>query len=86
MGITSSGLDFKSSSTKVKDEEVAFADNLLVKTISDSSCGGFIDDLEDVPLRVVEVGRDGNDRVSEKGFKIRFHSFLHFEEEISSRD
>ena len=50
MGITSSGLDFKSFSTKVEDEEVAFTDNLLVKTTGDSSCGGLIDDLEDIPL------------------------------------
>ena len=80
MGITSGGLDFKSSSTKVEDEEVAFADNLLVETISDSSHGRFIDDSEDVPLRVIEVGRDSNDRISEKGSKIRFSSFLDFED------
>ena len=63
----------KSLSTKVKDEEAAFADNLLVKTISDSSCIGFIDDSEnvqhhhfcDLPLRVVGVGGDDNNIVSD---------------------
>ena len=55
---------------KFKDEEAAFTDNLLVDTISDSSHGWFIDDLEnvqchhfcDLPLRVIEVGGDSNDR------------------------
>ena len=38
----------KSLSTKVKDEEAAFTDNLLVKTISDSSHIEFVDDLENI--------------------------------------
>ena len=80
MGITSSGLDFESSFTKVEDKGVEFVDNLLVKTISDNSHGGFVDNLEDIPLRVVEVGRDSNDRVSEKGSKIRFSGFLDLED------
>ena len=58
-----------------------FTDNLLVKTIGDSSHSGFIDDLKDVPLRVVEVGGDGNDRVSDQGSKIRFGGFLHLEDD-----
>ena len=81
MGITSGGLDFESSSTKVEDEEVAFADNLLVETISDSSYSGFVDDLQDVPLRVIEAGMNGNDRVGDKGSKIRFSGFLHLEDD-----
>ena len=60
MGITSGGLDFEntllnseerdieSSSTKIEDEDVAFADNLLVETICDSSRRRLINDSENV--------------------------------------
>ena len=63
MGIASGGFDFEntllnteerdieSSSTKIEDKDVAFADNLLVKTICDSSHRGLIDDSENVHSR-----------------------------------
>ena len=85
--------DVESSSTEIEDEDVAFAGNLLVETIGDSGRSGFIDDSENVhprdgasifcglPLRVVEVGGDGNDRVINGGSEVRFSGFLHLEED-----
>ena len=104
MGITSGGLDFEntllnseerdieSSSTKIEDKDVAFADNLLVETICDSSRRGLIDDSENVhprdragilcslSLRVVEISRDSDDRVGDGRSQVRFGGFLHLEE------
>ena len=48
IGITSGDLDFEIASPKVQDEEAAFADNLLVNTISDSSHSGFVDDSDEI--------------------------------------
>ena len=105
MGITSSGLDLKntllngeerdieSSSSKIEDEDVSLADDLLIKAVSDGSSGGLVDDTEDVharngsgilgrlTLRVVEVRRDGNNGVVDGGAEIRLSSLLHLEED-----
>src|SRR6478609_8055938 len=62
--------NIEGATTKIKDENVALALNLLVETIGNGSSGGLVDDAEDVEagnetsvlgsltLGVVEVGRD----------------------------
>ena len=104
VSVTSSGLDFEdthfdgqkghieSSSSKIKDEHITLTLDLLVKTISNGSSSGFIDDTQDVQarncagilcglmLQVIEVGRDGDDCVVTIDAKIRFSSLLHLEE------
>lgn len=65
--------DIEGSSSEIEDEDVLLADGLLVESVSDGGGGGLVDDTEDVhsrddtsilgglTLRVVEVGRDGDD-------------------------
>ena len=83
----------KGTTAKIEDEDVALADSLLVKTIGDSSRGGFVDDSENVhsrdggsilcslPLRVIEVCGDGDDSVVNGAIsEVRFSGYLHLEE------
>src|ERR1700722_15818151 len=82
VGITGSRLDLEdtfldcqqrhieSSSSEIKNENVPLANDFLIETVSNGSCGGLVDDAKDVqprdrsrvfgglPLRVVEVCRD----------------------------
>ncbi|KUI67228.1 NAD-specific glutamate dehydrogenase [Cytospora mali] len=63
------------TTTQIEDEDVALALDLLVETVSDSGSGRLVDDTENVQasnetgvlggltLRVVEVGRNGDDSV-----------------------
>ena len=65
--------DIEGSSSEVEDEDVALASGLLVETVGDGGGGRLVDDSEDIEagngagvlgglsLRVVEVGRDGDD-------------------------
>ena len=60
VSVTSSGLDFEdthfngqkghieSSSSKIEDEHVTLALDLLVETVSNGSSSGFVDDMQDV--------------------------------------
>jgi NAD-specific glutamate dehydrogenase len=104
MAVTSDSLDLEntfydskeghiaSSSTKIKDEHVSFADIFLVETVRDSSGCGFIDDTEDVQardgssvfgglsLRIIEIGGDSDDSVVDTFSKVRFGSYFHLEE------
>ena len=69
--------DIKGSTAKIEDEDISLLSDLLVKTVGDSSGGGFVDDSEDVEtsdgtgilgglsLRVVEVSGDGDDSVGD---------------------
>ena len=69
MGITSSSLDLENtllnrqegniegSSTKIEDEDVALARNLLVETVSNGNCDEFIDNTEDVETENVDGNR-----------------------------
>lgn len=65
--------DIESTTTKIENENVALALDLLVKTVGNGSGGGLVDDTKDVQagnetrvlggltLRVVEVGGDSDD-------------------------
>jgi hypothetical protein len=65
--------DIERSSSEIEDEDVLLSDGLLVESVGDGGGGGLVDDAEDVEsgddtsilggltLRVVEVGRDGDD-------------------------
>lgn len=91
VGVTSGGLDgedatgdveegdIKSSSTKIEDEDVLLGLGLLIETVGDGGCGGFVDDAEDVEtgdgtsilggetLRVVEVSRNATPSTCQLG-------------------
>mmetsp|Transcript_31364 Transcript_31364/g.32545 ORF Transcript_31364/g.32545 Transcript_31364/m.32545 type:complete len:191 (-) Transcript_31364:141-713(-) len=101
MGMSIGGSDFKktffkrkdgdieSSSSQVEDKNVSFSLELLIKTVSNSSSSGFIDDSKNVKsgngssilsgesLRVIEVSRDSNNSVlnisSNEIFSYLFH-------------
>ena len=63
VSVTSSGLNFKdthfdgqkghieSSSSKIEDEHVTLALDLLVETVSNGGSSGFVDDTQDVQAR-----------------------------------
>ena len=79
--------DIEGTSTKIEDGDDAVG--ILVKTVSKSSGGGLVDDTEDVKtgnltgilggltLRVVEVGRDGDDGVLDGLAEVGLGSLLH---------
>ncbi|GMR38067.1 hypothetical protein PMAYCL1PPCAC_08261 [Pristionchus mayeri] len=101
MGVSSSGLDLEDavldgedghvegSSSEIEDEHVTLSAVLLVETVSDGGCRGFVNDSEHVEasdgtgvlggltLGVVEVGGDSYDGVldgrSEKGLSDLLH-------------
>ena len=71
----------------------AFASNLLVEIVGNRSSHVLVDDSENVhsrddsgilcglPSRVVEIGRDSDNRVIDGCSKVSFCSFLHLEED-----
>merc|ERR1719440_2176423 len=79
------------AATEVEDEDVLLA-RLLVEAIGDGRSGGLVDDAHDVqagdearvlgrlPLRVVEVGGDGHDRVLDGLADESLGRLLHLEE------
>lgn len=83
----------ESTTSEIEDEDVPLADDLLVETVSDSSGSGFVDNTEDVKagndtgilgglsLRVVEVGRDGDDGVGDGGAEVGLSGLFHLEED-----
>lgn len=105
VSVTSSGLDLEDTlfdgkegdiegtATKIEDEDVAFTLGLLVKTISNGSSSGFVDDTEDVEtgnqtgilgsltLRVVEIGGDSDDSVVDGATEVGLSSLTHLGED-----
>ena len=83
----------ESSTTEIEDEHVALTSGLLVKTVGDGSGGGLVDDTKDVEtsdhtsilggltLRVVEVGRDGNDSVGDGTTEVGLSGLAHLGED-----
>ncbi len=104
VSVTSGGLDFEdtlldrqegnieSSSSKIEDEDITFADGLLVKAVRDSGRSWLVNDTKDVEtgdgtrilggltLRVVEVRRYGNNSVVYGSTEIRLSGLLHLQE------
>ena len=104
MGITSSGLDLEntlldgqernieSSSSEIENQNIAFADDLLVETVGNSGSSGLVDDTEHVhagngpsifgglTLRIVEVRRNSDDGIVDGGAEIGLSSLLHLQE------
>lgn len=105
MSVTGSGLDLEDTllngqerdiegtTTKIEDENVALALDLLVKTVCDGSGGGLVDDTENVEagnetgilgsltLGVVEVGRDGDNGVVDGAAQVGLGGLTHLGED-----
>ncbi|KXN85447.1 NAD-specific glutamate dehydrogenase [Leucoagaricus sp. SymC.cos] len=101
MGVTSSGLnlentlfngqkrDIESSSTKIKDEDIALASDLLVETVGDSSSSGLIDYTENVEtsdgssvfgsltLGIIEISGNSDNGILDGSAKVRLGSLPH---------
>ena len=83
----------ESSSAKIEDEHITLASNFLVETVGDRSRCRLVDDSEDVhsldgsgilcglPLGVVEIRRDRNNRFVDRCSEISFRSFLHLKKD-----
>jgi hypothetical protein len=79
----------KSAATKIEDEHVLLALTLLVKTVSDSSGGGLVDDtgnveasdgtgiLGSLSLTIVEIGGDSDDSAGDSLTEIGLSNLLH---------
>merc|ERR1712100_285785 len=77
------------AAAEVEDEDVALRRRLLVEAVRDRGRGRLVDDTEDVEardrarvlgrraLRVVEVGRDGDDRVRDVLAEVGLRRLLH---------
>jgi hypothetical protein len=80
------------SSSEIEDKDVTLTNDFLVKTVSDSSSSGLIDDTKNVhsgdgtsvfrslSLRVVEVRRDSNNSVGDGVAQVGLSGLLHLEE------
>ncbi len=105
VGVTSSGLDLEdtlldgkerdieSSTTEIKDENVALTLNLLVQTVGNGSSSWLVDDTENVQasnetgilgsltLGVVEVSWDGDNGVVDGSSKVGLSGLTHLDED-----
>jgi hypothetical protein len=78
------------AAAKVKNQDIALALNLLVETVGNGCRCGFIDNSHDIQagnkssilcslaLRVVEVSRNGDNRIRNRRAKVAFGSLSHF--------
>jgi len=78
-----------------KIEDIVLTNNFLVKTVCDSSSSGLVDDMKNVhsgdgagigvlcslSLGVVEVGKDGDDSVSDVVAQVGLSSLLHLKKD-----
>ena len=85
--------DVERAAAQVENEDVLLALGLLVEAVRDRGGGRLVDDAEDVEardgtgvlgrltLRVVEVGRDGDDGVADRASEVCLGRLLHLEED-----
>lgn len=85
--------DIEGTTTEIEDEDVALTLDLLVKTVGDGSGSRLVDDSENVEasnetgilgsltLRVVEVGRNGDDSVVDGLTEVRLGGLSHLGED-----
>uniref|UniRef100_A0A7S3NEG7 NAD-specific glutamate dehydrogenase n=1 Tax=Aureoumbra lagunensis TaxID=44058 RepID=A0A7S3NEG7_9STRA len=85
--------DIEGTTTKIEDQDVALALNLLVETVGNGGSGRLVDDSENVEtgdetgilgsltLRVVEVGRNGDNGVVDSLAEVRLSSLTHLGED-----
>jgi len=86
-------INIEGTTTEIEDEDVALTLNLLVETVGNGGSGGLVDDSENVEtgdetgilgsltLRVVEVGRDGDNGVVDSLTEVRLRSLTHLGED-----
>jgi hypothetical protein len=79
----------KGTTTEIEDQDVAFTTSLLVKTVSNSSCGRLIDDAQNLQSRnracvlggltlaVIEVRGHGDDGLLHSAVQVRLCDVLH---------
>jgi len=77
------------TATKVEHKDVLLTNSTLVQAIRNSSCGGFVDDADNVQtsdssgvlrrltLSIVEIGWDSDDGVLDLLSEVSFSDFLH---------
>ena len=85
--------NIESTTTKIEDENVALALNLLVKTVGNGGSGGLVDDTEDVEasnetgvlgsltLGVVEVSGNGDNSVVDSATEVGLGGLPHLDED-----
>jgi hypothetical protein len=85
--------DIESSSSEIEDKNVLLTLGLLVKTVGDSGGGRLVDDSENLEtgndtsilgglsLRVVEVGGNGDDSLTDGSTKVGLGGLLHLDED-----
>jgi hypothetical protein len=85
----------KGPSSKIEDENVVLTDNFLVKTVCNGSRSGLADDTKNVhskdgagigvlcsqSLGVIEVGKDGDDGVSDVVAQVGLSGLLRLKED-----
>lgn len=85
--------NIEGTTTEIEDEDVALTLDLLIETVGNGSGGRLVDDSENVEasnetgilgsltLRVVEVGRDGDDSVVDGLTEVRLGGLTHLGED-----
>lgn len=91
--IKSKKRDIKSTTTKIKDKYVLFTLTFLIKSVSNSCCGRFVNNTEDIEtsngtsilsslsLRIIEISRNSDDCILNGLSEESFSNFLHLDKD-----